>query len=457
MIETKDRQGRTVSYLYNGDKLEKILYPEGAYMEFFYDGNGYLSSIKDSTGRETQIVTDSDGHVTRVIYPDNTKREFAYNDRGLMTMDKSGEAVKSYTWHEEWPVLTKVTLPNSGERTIEPCALTYLMNDKENDPANPMDFPYMGEDDGLDSTVTYEGGRQQTFKTGNGWKSRYLNGTLKEKTEWANKRKDQVPYRIESGIGVNGEEVTEITYTSDLQVKTVLGKITDAQWIKAASDSNAPYKKTENASTVTLKSLTLSYDETNHLVSEITGYDTHMTFTYDAKGNLLEQENVYLDRVTKYTYDTGNNLTSIDYPDGRKNEMTYDSNGLLLEVKNNDGTKTTVTRNSRGEIESITDEENRTVTIGRDIMGRVIKETSPSGREVGYVWGGSGCLGCSGDDLKLTKIIDSGNKQWEFKYDIMGNVTEMIYPDSSKLEQAYDVAGRLTTFTNKRLQKIKIA
>jgi YD repeat-containing protein len=55
----------------------------------------------------------------------------------------------------------------------------------------------------------------------------------------------------------------------------------------------------------------------------------------------------------------------------------------------------------------------------------------------------------------LTKIIDSGNKQWEFKYDIMGNVTEMIYPDSSKLKQAYDVASRLITFTNKRSQQIQ--
>jgi RHS repeat-associated protein len=455
MMETKDRQGRTISYLYNGDKLEKILYPEGAYMEFLYDGNGRLSSIKDSTGRETQVITDSNGHVTQVIYPDNSKREFAYNDRGLMTMNKSGNAVKTYTWHEEWPVLTKVTLPNGGERTIEPCALTYLMNDKENDPGSSMDFPYMGEDDGLDSSVTYEDGRQQTFKTGKGWKSTYLNGKLKEKTEWANKRKDHIPIKIESGIDVDGAEVTEITYTNDLQVKTVLGKITDAQWIKVANDSNAPYKKTENTATVTLKNLTFTYDENNHLVSAITGYDTNMTFTYDAKGNLLEQKNVYLNRITKYTYDTDNNLVSIEYPDGRKNEMAYDSDGLLLEVKNNDGTKTTVTRNSRGEIESITDEENRTVTIGRDIMGRVIKETSPSGREVSYGWGGSGCQSCSGSDLKLTKIIDSGNKQWEFKYDIMGNVTEMIYPNSSKLEQAYDVSGRLTTFTNKRLQQIQ--
>jgi len=169
----------------------------------------------------------------------------------------------------------------------------------------------------------------------------------------------------------------------------------------------------------------------------------------------LEQKYVIFNRVTKYTYDADNNLISIEYPDGKKNEMTYDSNGLLLEVKNNDGTKTTVTRNSRGEIETITDEENRTVTIGRDIMGRVIKETSPSGREVSYVWGGSGCQSCSGYDLKLTKIIDSGNKQWEFKYDIMGNVTEMIYPDSSKLEQAHDVACRIVTFTNKRSQQIQ--
>jgi YD repeat-containing protein len=54
----------------------------------------------------------------------------------------------------------------------------------------------------------------------------------------------------------------------------------------------------------------------------------------------------------------------------------------------------------------------------------------------------------------LTKIIDSGNNEWEFKYDIMGNVTEMIYPDGSKITQDYDLSGRLTTFTNKRQQQI---
>jgi YD repeat-containing protein len=94
------------------------------------------------------------------------------------------------------------------------------------------------------------------------------------------------------------------------------------------------------------------------------------------------------------------------------------------------------------EITGITDEENWTLTIDRDIMGRVIKETSPTGRIVQYEWGGTGCSSC-GSDLKLTKIIDSGNKTWEFKYDIMGNPIEMIYPDGSKIEQTYDLASQV--------------
>jgi RHS repeat-associated protein len=54
----------------------------------------------------------------------------------------------------------------------------------------------------------------------------------------------------------------------------------------------------------------------------------------------------------------------------------------------------------------------------------------------------------------LTKIIDSGINEWEFKYDIMGNAIEMIYPDGSKIKQGYDIIGRMTSFTNKRNQQI---
>jgi RHS repeat-associated protein len=105
-------------------------------------------------------------------------------------------------------------------------------------------------------------------------------------------------------------------------------------------------------------------------------------------------------------------------------------------------------------------------------MGRVFKEKSPSGKEVQYQWGGAGCSSC-GDGSKLTKITDAAGLPkgvsiticlakplysdaniWEFKYNVMGNPLEMTYPDSSKITQEYDIAGRLSKFFNKRVQEI---
>lgn len=181
-------------------------------------------------------------------------------------------------------------------------------------------------------------------------------------------------------------------------------------------------------------------------------------FTYDTDGNVTRTEETYYHNlspiVTDFTYNAQGDLTFIEYMDGKTQEMVYDGKGLLQTFKKNDGTEITVSRNDRGEIISITDEEDRTVTIERDILGRVTKETSPSGRDVQYVWENTGCSSC-GSDVKLTKVIDPGNKQWEFKYDVMGNVIEMIYPDSSKLLKEYDDAGRPVKFTNKRGQIIQ--
>jgi YD repeat-containing protein len=182
MIESRDRQGRTVTYQYlsGSDRLEKIIYPGNAYMEFQYDGNGFLSSIRDSSGRQTHIITDAAGHVKEVVFPDDKRREFAYDNRGLMTMDKNGNAAKTYTWHAEWPVLTNVLLPNGGMRTINPAVLKYLMNPLADDggTVNPVDFPYTGKDDGMDSQVTFENGIKGEYRLGRGWKSRTMNNKL---------------------------------------------------------------------------------------------------------------------------------------------------------------------------------------------------------------------------------------------------------------------------------------
>jgi YD repeat-containing protein len=406
MTESRDRQGRSITYQYlsGSDRLEKIIYPGNVYMEFQYDGNGFLSSIRDSSGRQTRIITDAAGHVKEVVFPDDTRREFAYNNRGLMTMDKNGNAVKNYTWHAEWPVLTNVLLPNGGMRTITPAALKYLINPlAENEgTVNPVDFPYTGNHDGMDSQVTFEDGIKGEYRVGRGWKSRTMNNKLKETIYFANKRTNRVPVKVEEGI--DATEITDIKYTVDLQVERIRGKYKDTAWVGGSGSNNTPWTKGGYQEFINTASLNISYNDQG-LLSKVTGPHTNMSYTYDTNGNLVEAKNINLGKSTKYGYDTDNNPVSVEYADGKINHMVYDTNGLLTEVINNDNTKVTIARNNRGEIQGITDEQNRTVTLERDIMGRITRETSPSGRTVIYQWGGTGCGSCgSGGDVQLTKI-----------------------------------------------------
>jgi YD repeat-containing protein len=247
-------------------------------------------------------------------------------------------------------------------------------------------------------------------------------------SHYANKRANRIPIRDEEGI--DALDITDIRYTSDLQVSRIRGKYKDTAWVGGSGSNNTPWSKADYREFINTDSIDISYNGQG-LVSKVTGPDTIMSYTYDAHGNLMETKNTGIDKSTKYSYDSDHNLIAVQYPDGKVTQMVYDDDGLLTEVINNDNTKVTISRNTRGEIMGITDEENRTVTLERDIMGRITKETSPSGRTVGYEWGGTGCGSCgSGSDVELTKVIDSGNNIWEFKYDIMGNATEMIYPET---------------------------
>ncbi|MCP5052876.1 MAG: RHS repeat-associated core domain-containing protein, partial [bacterium] len=452
MIARKARSGRTVTYEYTGGKLSKILYPENVWMEFVYDANGMLQVVKDSSGRETSIVTDVDRNIKEVIYPDTTKREFDYDSRGLMVLDKHGDAVKSYTWDADWPVLTKITLPNTGERNLDTPILNYLLNGRSSSYDSPLDFPADSSGhDGLTSVTVDEAGIEKKNVVGKGWKSVYINNKLKEKTYFADAGRNRIPYKIEKGD--TAWETASIFYNDQLLIREIEVRNTDAKWNYGGGSIQYGPDTQMNI----VKHATFEYTPENWLYRAVEKEGLKV-FTYDTKGNVTRTDETYYNTkphiVTDFTYDSQDDLTLIEYMDGKTQEMVYDGKGLLQTFTKNDGNEITVSRNNRGEIISTTDEENRTVTIERDIMGRVTKETSPSGRDVQYVWGNTGCSSC-GSDVKLTKIIDSGNKEWEFKYDIMGNVTEMIYPDASKLLQEYDLAGRLVKFTNKRAQIIR--
>ncbi|MCP4155948.1 MAG: hypothetical protein GY757_49955, partial [bacterium] len=458
MTGTIDRRGRELSYLYENGNLVRVQYPEGAFMELEYDGNGRMNRVIDSSGRETQILTGSGGNITEVVYPDSTRRQFEYNARGLMVKDKKGDNEKIYLWDDAYPVLQQVQLPNNETRDIEAAVFKYLLNESDSSVGSRLDFPLLSaQHEGIDSEVTFEDGREEKTVSGKGWSASYLNDSLKVKTYFADDGLNKVPYRIERGE--TGWDTTDLVYDVNLNPVKIETQARDISW--QYNHGTVSYEPTANETTHKTKDSTIQYNAQGQVTEVEERFvlqgapSVKKLFTYDTAGNItqVEEQAGAASKITKFTFEANNDLTKVQYPDGKTNQMTYDGNGLMAGVINNNGTSTTVTRDSRGDIASSRDEENRTVIIERDIMGRVIKETSPTGRVVQYQWGITGCQSC-GSDLKLTKITDSGNNEWEFKYDNMGNTIEMIYPDGTKLQQQHDTAGRLVRATNKRGQAI---
>jgi len=454
MIAEKERSGRTINYKYNGDNLIRISYPENVYMEFIYGAGGKLERVRDSSGRETLINMDQAGNLLEVAYPDNETRQFTYDERGLMTADKKGNAEKKYTWDNRYAVLKEVELPNHGKRILEPWALTNALNDKESNPEQLIDFPFLSGN-AMESVVTFEDSRQEKYVTGSGWKWSYENNKLREKITYADLERNQLPVKIEKGE--DGWESTEVIYNDELQVSGVKNFRTENRWgMYVVYNPNMPSLPWPGNPEDNFSTSYQNYEYNDQrLVSKVTGSYLILNYAYDDKGNLLQEEKITnaLTFLSKFTYNESNDLTKVEYPDGKINEMTYNVRGLVTEVKNNDGTKTVMERDGLGDVIAMVDEENRRVELTRDVMGRVLEEKSPSGKEVQYQWGGAGCSSC-GDGSKLTKITDAAGHIWEFKYDIMGNPIEMVYPDSNKITQEYDIAGRLGKFFNKRGQEI---
>lgn len=146
-----------------------------------------------------------------------------------------------------------------------------------------------------------------------------------------------------------------------------------------------------------------AYDSLNRLHSE-TQYPSWPTttptlltsYTYDADGNLKTTVDP-LNQTTTNVYDGLNRLTSVTYTDGTPNvSYLYDANGNRTSMQ--DGTGTT--------------------SYTLDELDRLLSVTSPGPKVVGY------------------------------RYDLDGNETKVIYPDSTAVTYAFDKASQLQSLSD---------
>lgn len=219
---------------------------------------------------------------------------------------------------------------------------------------------------------------------------------------------------------------------------------------------------------------TTSYarDPSDFKVTSITDPLSRVTsFAYDGTANLTAITNAQ-GKVTRFTYGTAfHRVTSIIDPLNRTNSFSYDARGNVTSITDAVGKVTTIAYNQFGlptsvtdplnntytytynetlDLATVTDPLGNTVTRSVDSLGRVSAMADPMGRTTKIEYGdllSCGSCGSAVIDLPAT-ITDTLGGVTRFRYDAVGNVTNIVDALDQTVVYAYDSRNRVTTRTD---------
>ena len=125
--------------------------------------------------------------------------------------------------------------------------------------------------------------------------------------------------------------------------------------------------------------VSLQYDNRGNVIERTNADGTKVFMEYDSAGNLVAQTDE-LNRKTSFVYDNRNRLIQVFYPDGTTSSVRYDGAGRAVELTNERDNKSTFTYDAAGRLaESIVavGEDDATITNRYDVRGNLIEMIAP--------------------------------------------------------------------------------
>jgi RHS repeat-associated protein len=185
-----------------------------------------------------------------------------------------------------------------------------------------------------------------------------------------------------------------------------------------------------------------------HALSAIldsTGVSTH--FEYDAAGRLVSTSSTADHHLTSIVYEGAGEITITDI-DGVATKWFLDANGLLARIEDANGYYENFQFDHEFRPVSKTDATGRIETQQYTTAGARSKYTNAQFRTTSFDPVGP---------RNLTRgYVDANNNETGFKFDTLGNVTVVTYPDSSQETTTYDGVGNIDLITNRRGQTVDV-
>lgn len=423
---TADKNGNETRYLYDGDRLKEVVYPEGGAMNFSYDDQGNLLKITDHIGRKTSVQI-TDGRLTNLENAAGTVWEFAYDRDGrLISMNQGEESEIVYRYNDFGRLVAQTT---NGKLTeiARPDDIQAGNLDQENQQAliafqNQTTISTTGENK---SAFQLEHGRLTELITNTG-------GTIR------------VSYNLqglpEKVIRSSGSQI-DYAYNDFGDLIRVEDTFTGSL-IESLYDKHG--RKLEEANQQGIKSF-FEYDRQGNLIRSWLQHDdtsqelSHQS--YDPRGLLLERQKKGV--LTTYQYDSQGNLIH-EQRGNLQNRFERDLAGNILSEARGHVSRT-FAYDVFNQLISATEGNDQT-HYQYDSRGNLIRITSPNGAEQRLSFDGRN---------RMTGFENANGRRWEFGFDWEDRIIKTVYPDGKELTRTWnsatemfeDAGGQESTFT----------
>ncbi len=482
--QVKSQSGRTLIFSYNNDKLVKVTDNSlGRDIKISYQ-NDNVSEFTDAEGNTTKYEYDQTGkphtqHLLQTVHlPRGNKITVDYKDRKVKAVETSEDMVikldvkplknkTSYTiTHADKEITKDVTFTEKQS----PDKISGLVSGVS---GNGEDTKITYYDDELKSTLP-----KSIISNGVEMKPKYdkelnlISRTIKAGGKSISETFDYddtfnllISYtdgngnttKIKRDSKGNAELITDargknttITY-NDWGLPEF---VTNPKGIKVEYTYNK-YGNVEKVDAPLGISTGFKYDDASRLKAvTIAGKTTK--YDYDNVDNLIKTTDA-LGNATEYKYDKNYNIEKIINAKGKATVLTYDNYDLLKSVTfegstekysyYDDGAFKTLTKPSGNKLTNKYDKRGRLISNGY-ITNSTYYEEGTHANKLKSVSNKNGTLTYNYDDFgRLSDYTDYFGNKVGYKYDNVGNITKLIYPDNKTVTYTYNANNQLKTVT----------
>jgi RHS repeat-associated protein len=432
-----DSTGRQTTFTYGWAlrplQITKITDPFGRSAVLAYDSSGRLASITDVIGITSSFTYDANSLVNSMTTPYGTSN-FAYTAPGTTAPPRFVDVTDPLGYHEreEWlePAPISASDPVATVPTGMPLAPT-------NQYLQYRDSFHWDKNQYIVAGCTPTGGCDYTKARD----THFLHfGSASQKSMTVESIKEPLENRV--WYGYPGQTSSFRTGTS--AQPTAIGRVLD--------DGSTQLVKFTYDSYFNLTSSTDPVGRVTHYIYSGNNADLLSIYQDIANGagaplvqityNSLHRPASKTDaagQTTIYKYNATGLLTSETNALGQTTTYNYNSTGDLTTIVNaNNQTAATYTYDAFDRVRTYTDSEGWTVTYDYDALDRVTKVTYPDGTTDRYSY----------DKLDLASYQDREYRTWTYTTDADRRVTKITDPTNNNKQFTYDAAANLTGLTD---------